>query len=140
MGDLGAGKFDRRIDILTYTSDVDEVGAPKSVYSKKYTTWANVRFKNANEKEVVTKETSITNVVFTIRHRKDLDAKMKINYDKKVYNILGITEIGARDRYLEIICEQVEMTSGEISSGDQIINDDTNEFFIDNDGQSIILG
>lgn len=138
---LGAGKLDRRIKIVEYEALRDETGAPLNRYCLKVEVWANVHYKSAKETDLVTKETSVTNVVFTIRHRKDLDTKMLINYDRKVYNILGITEKRGRDNYLELLCEQVENVSGEVSASDQVINEETGDHFLNEEtGESIIIG
>jgi hypothetical protein len=57
---------------------------------------------------MTTAQQGISNVLFFVRHRTDLNKKMKITFRNKVYNILSILEVG-RNHMLEIITEQVEV-------------------------------
>lgn len=143
MGNLnsskyGAGALDRRITILKYTDGVDEVGGPVSEFTQHAKVWAKVEYARTKEPIIASAETSVTQVLFVIRYRDDLDSKMKINYEKKTFNILGIMEIEGRRNYLEIRAEQVEILSGIAASQTELQNDENNSI-LDNEGESIII-
>lgn len=135
---FGAGKLDRMIDFLVYASGVDAVGAPKENYEKSFSAWANVKFLRGKETDALSMKTGITKVSFVIRHRTDLDTKMRIKYDSKSYDIIEILEIEGRDNYLSIVCNQVEAVPGSVSSG-EVAQDENNEELTDERGETLIL-
>jgi len=99
--------LDRVISIQIYTDSKDASGAPVSTWSNYKTVFANVVFDSGSEPEIITKETAVTKVTFTIRHRTDLDTKLRILYNSKYYNILAILD-DQDNHYLILKTQEVE--------------------------------
>ena len=96
------------VTILQHTDTKDAVGGPVVTYATLAEVFANVIWKTGKESTENTAQQGISNVIFTIRNRTDLDKKQKITFRNKVYDILSIIEIG-RNHLLEIVTQQVEL-------------------------------
>jgi SPP1 family predicted phage head-tail adaptor len=99
--------LDRVIIIQIYTDSKDSVGGPIISWATHATVKANANWVSGDESEIVDKVTAITKVKFVIRHRTDLDAKMRISFDGDYYNIIAILD-DQYNKYLTLITELVE--------------------------------
>lgn len=102
-----SGKLDRRIVIEQTTPSTDSYGEPTDSWSTYTTVWASVRQIKASERFNSDKVLSVRTAVFKIRYNSGITEKMRINYDGRYWDILGIAEIG-RQEGTEITAESKE--------------------------------
>ena len=94
--------MDRRVTIEQDTPTRDTTGAEVESWSTLATVWAEVRERRGREFFDSHQVTAEIDTVFLIRWRSDVTAKMRINWDGKLYDIHFVGEIG-RQRGLEIM-------------------------------------
>jgi SPP1 family predicted phage head-tail adaptor len=87
------GRMNERIVIESVTETRSTSGQVNESWSTFATVWSAVDYQKSGseEKEIVTKQTVISNVQFTVRHRTDFNEKMRINFDSIYYDIERIT-------------------------------------------------
>ena len=83
------GRMNERIVIQSVTESRSASGQVNKSWLTFATVWAAVEYKRVgtDEKEIVARETAIGNVEFTVRYRTDLNEKMRISFNSKVYDI-----------------------------------------------------
>ena len=93
---VAIGELDEEIVFRKYTETRDKYGGATKTWTTHATEWARVEYPatGTGEKYMADEKTAFQRVVFTIRHRGDLDAKMVVQYDGKEYDIEGIAKIG----------------------------------------------
>ena len=101
---MRAGQIDRRIVIERNTTTDDSLGEPIDSWATLATVWAEVREPRGREFFAGGQRVAEVDTVFIIRHRTDVTAKDRINYDSKLYDIQFIGEIG-RTVGLEIMAK-----------------------------------
>jgi SPP1 family predicted phage head-tail adaptor len=101
---MRAGILDRRVVIESYTTAQDEVGEPVKSYTTLDTVWAQVRPLRGQERFVAQQEYAEVTTRFRLRHRTDIDEKMRLVYGGDEYDIVAILEIGRREG-LEILAK-----------------------------------
>lgn len=87
------GRMNERITIESVSESRSASGAVSESWSTFATVWASIDYQKSgtDEKEMVTKQTTVRNVEFTVRHRTDITEKMRINFDSRYYDIDRIT-------------------------------------------------
>jgi len=101
-GHIRIPSFDRRIRIQEYVEQRTDSGHEKLAYQDLAEVWAFREIPASLENLEVMKETLTNEVVWYIRYRKNINAKMILIDDQaQRYDITGITEIG-RKKYLKI--------------------------------------
>lgn len=72
------------------------------------TVWAKVSQKGGKEAVVADQIRTVFNSMFVIDYREDITEEMRIVYNSKVFDIIGIIEHEeSRDRYLQIQAEYI---------------------------------
>ena len=108
-GNLNAGELRERVLIMTYSAGKDAIGAPVNDFSTLGYVQAKVEYKTATEPKRVTRETSLTKTIFTIRQRTDLDKKMIVVHKDQAYNILTILKVPQpRNQFLKVVAERTD--------------------------------
>lgn len=125
------------VTILQHTDTKDTVGGPVVTFATLAKVYADVIWKNGKEPTDNTTQQGISNVLFTIRHRTDLNKKQKITYRNKVYDILSILEIG-RNHLLEIVTQQVEIKETTTGTTAEAITDKDGKAWITKKGETWI--
>jgi SPP1 family predicted phage head-tail adaptor len=95
------GRLDERITIESYTEANNAMGEPGKTWTTLATVWANVRPLRGSERFVAQQVHAERTLVFTIRHRSDIDETMRIVHDSDNYDIQALIEIG-RHQFWEI--------------------------------------
>lgn len=98
------GDLDRQITLRALTTSRDTFGEEIQTWSDLATVWAKVDYSTGFERFEGEQETAFTGVVFYIRHRTDLNQKLRIVYENEEYDIKGIHEVDRRF-FLKIIAE-----------------------------------
>ena len=105
---LSIGQLDRRIEVQSPTTTLDDYGERTKVYATLYTLWAHADWKASRRKEESQEQVQGTDVVFYIRQLGLIPSVVilfgrgRIEYDSKTYIIHGIKEIDGREQFLEI--------------------------------------
>lgn len=100
---MQAGKLDRQIILLSYSSTTDTSGGISETYTPLATVWADIR--DLREKEVFEAQQDNSEIItrFRIRYRDDLKARDRVQWKGREYDIIGVpSEIG-RNEGLEIL-------------------------------------
>lgn len=105
----GAGDLNRRITLeaLTQTKD-DEGGMVDSwVPLAGMPIWARVANLSGNERRATSHggQVAEARTEFTIRYRAGIDAKMRISYNAKLYNIRHVNNYLEENRFLILTCD-----------------------------------
>lgn len=105
---IGAGAFDRRVDIerLTQLRDAGTNAVVESWAVFLPGVPASVRQAPGREFLEANQITSERRAVFTIRYT-DVTVIDRVSYEGRLYNISDVRELGRR-RFLELQCEAVE--------------------------------
>ena len=108
---MNIGGLDRRITIQKPTLSANAYGEREESWGTHVTCWAQIERKPAAvEQNSGEQIVSVNKVVFNIRYSndsKDTKAGYRISYDSKIYNILGVHEVGRNDR-IRLITEIIE--------------------------------
>jgi len=105
---MNIGALDRRITLQRPTTSTNDYGEREVTWSTYATVWAAIeRKQSASERVSGEQVLSYQNVVFLIRSSKSigaLEASYRVSYDSKIYDILGVQEVGRLDQ-LRVITE-----------------------------------
>ena len=108
---MNIGGLDRRITIQKPTLSANAYGEREESWGTHVTCWAQIERKPAAvEQNSGEQIVSVNKVVFNIRYSNDsknTKAGYRISYDSKIYNILGVHEVGRNER-IRLITEIVE--------------------------------
>lgn len=108
---MNIGGIDRRVKIQNYSTNTNLYGELMNVWQDYATVWAQIERKPAAvEQNSAEQIVSVNKVVFVIRYSsvtKLVKPKHRIEYDSKYYNILGVHELGRKDR-IRLITEIIE--------------------------------
>ncbi len=95
---MQAGKLDRQIQLLEYSSTTDTVGGDVPTYTPVGLVWANVMDLRGNQKFAAQQEQSGITTRFRIRYREDINARWRVMWKGRQYDIIGaISEIGRNE-------------------------------------------
>ena len=108
---MNIGGLDRRITIQKPTLSANAYGEREESWGTHVTCWAQIERKPAAvEQNSGEQIVSVNKVVFNIRYSKDskdTKAGYRISYYSKIYNILGVHEVGRNER-IRLITEIIE--------------------------------
>ena len=108
---MNIGGLDRRIDFQGAGTTVNDYGERVETWTKLQTVWAAIERKpSASERNSGEQVVSFQSVIFTIRNSSQvglLSPSYRISYDSKIYEILGVQEVG-RNEQLRVITELLE--------------------------------
>lgn len=103
---MRSGRLDRRIELQHYTTTIGATGQRVHSWVTFATVWANVSFMGGSESEKSDSEFHRRRCVFTIRYNTDVNAKYRISWDSKVFDILTVEETHyTRQRFMKLHCE-----------------------------------
>ncbi len=98
---MAAGLLDRRIVIEQNTPTTDAFGAEVESWSTLDTVWAQIMQPKGREVFEANQVVAEVDVVFRIRWRSDVTAKMRVSYGGETYDIAAAIEV-RRQRYLDL--------------------------------------
>lgn len=84
------GRLDRKILIQSLSVTQGDFGEVSESFSTTHTVWAIVKEVSGNEKDSDDKQVGINKVDFTIRHINNLNIRMRVSYDSRVFDIKHI--------------------------------------------------
>lgn len=103
------GNLDQRITIEANTPSRESDGGEISSWSTVATVWASVDYGNSvtmdSEKFEADQNTAVDRVIFTIRHRSDVNKKMRVLFGSEYYDIVAINRSQDRNKYLELVAQ-----------------------------------
>jgi len=100
---MQAGKLDRQIKLLRYSTTTDTAGGTVESYVEFATVWAMVKDLRGSQLLAAQQSNSMITTKFQIRHRTDLTAKDRIEWNGKQYEIVGTPIELGRNVGLEIM-------------------------------------
>lgn len=102
------GRLDRKITIQSLAVTQGDFGEVTEAYSTFATVWAQVKEVSGSERDIDDKQVGLAKVEFLIRHIDNLNLRMRISYDSKVYDITHIKHHHMdRDNSITITAEEV---------------------------------
>lgn len=87
------GKLRHRVTIQQYTTAQDTFGQEEVTFSTLATVWAAYEYKasGSDERQIADRKTAVSTVMWTLRHRSDVEPKMRIIDEAgNVYDILSV--------------------------------------------------
>ena len=105
---MNPGKMDRRITVQARTLTKDAAGGKQETWADSFDCWAEVVTQKAAEGVAADADRATDERQFRIRYRSAIaSGTHRILYQRKFYDITGITEEGRQDRIL-ITCRAVQ--------------------------------
>ena len=102
---MQAGKLDRQIVLKSYAETKDDFGGISETYADVATVWADVIDLRGNQFFAAQQVNSNITTKFRIRYRSDIDAKWRIGFKGKEYDIIGVPIEVGRNETLEIMAK-----------------------------------
>ena len=94
---IEAGKLDRRIVIQSETIARDDFGGEDPTWSTLATVWAGIEYRSGTETNEADQMVSMNKIMFTIRYRTDITARMRIYYNSVYYYITLVEQLGRQE-------------------------------------------
>lgn len=102
---MQAGKLDRQIVLKSYSEVKDSSGGITETYTDVATVWADVIALRGSQFIAAQQTNSQITTKFRIRYRSDIDARWRIGFKGKVYDIIGVPVEVGRNETLEIMAK-----------------------------------
>lgn len=108
---LDAGKLSRQVTIQSPSTTQDEYGQPTQAWTDVITTWAAIRA--ATSKEIYAASSFVSQVshIVLIRWRPGIQAKQRILYRDRVFEIQAISDPDERRVSLNLLCLEINGAS-----------------------------
>ena len=102
------GKMRHSLTIQAQSRSNDTAGGARRTYSTLATVWGSIEPVGGNLRLYGDQIEGVSTHKITIRYRSDVTTKHRINYsaDSRIFKINRILNLGTRDRYLEMLCEE----------------------------------
>lgn len=100
---MQAGKLDRQIVLLRYSSSTGSFGGADETYTPFATVWADVIDLRGTQFFAAQQTNSGATTKFRIRYRDDLVARDRIEFKGRQYDIIGVPIEFGRNETLEIM-------------------------------------
>ena len=102
------GKMRHSLTIQAQSRSNDSAGGARRTYSTLATVMGSIEPVGGNLRLYGNQKEGVSTHKITIRYRNDVTTKHRINYsaDSKIFKINRILNLGTRDRYLEMLCEE----------------------------------
>lgn len=84
------GRLDRKILIQSQSVSQGDFGEVSESFSTAHTVWAMVKELKGSESDLKDKQVGKKKVQFTIRHIDNLNIRMRVSYDSRVFDIEDI--------------------------------------------------
>jgi SPP1 family predicted phage head-tail adaptor len=108
--DVNIGELNKRIDIISITTEDNENGFPIPKETVFYSCWAKYSQTSGTELTKADADFSDVKCRFLIRYTpKEITRKMFVKYKGKNYNIAYLNEYGDSHEFIEIWCELKEV-------------------------------
>ena len=111
---LAIGKMQHSLALQSKAANADGGGGSSGAFSTFATTFGRIEAQGGGERFFGDQNEARTTHKITIRHRRNLTVAHRILYSftvdgttyNRTFNINRITNVGERDKYLEILCEE----------------------------------
>lgn len=101
---MRAGDLRRQMVLQSRTPTLTENGQEAYTWTTVANVWASIRPLGGRELEMARAVQSESTHIIEIRYRENINAKMRLTYGGKIYNITGTTDVDMRHRTLELTC------------------------------------
>lgn len=91
---MNIGRLDKRVEHHNRLTTTDEWNHAVIDWRLNTTMWATVTFRTGGEQQVGNQRVNVDRVVFTIRHRDDIDVLDRVKYDGRYFDIHSIETMG----------------------------------------------
>ena len=101
------GDLNRRVTLESLVQTKDAEGGMVDSWSAVATVWAKVANLSGNERRASSHggQVAEARTEFTIRYRAGLNAKMRVSYAGKIYNIRHINDFAEEHRFVVLTCD-----------------------------------
>ena len=100
------GKLRHRISVEKYTETRGTTGQVLKSYTESTTRWAQI--KSLTTRELLQAQqihAEITHEVW-LRHPLDITAKDRVNFENRIFEILGVVNINEEKRFIKLLCKE----------------------------------
>jgi SPP1 family predicted phage head-tail adaptor len=104
---MGAGKYDRKVELQRATDTPDTYGERTSAWASYAYPWAEIRPLSARQVEQARSFSDTVTHAITMRYRSDLRQSDRIKYGTRLFQIDGFIEVGRRVETLIYATERV---------------------------------
>ena len=105
---MALGKMQHSLTIQAQSRSNDDGGGVRRTYSTLATVWGSIEPTGGNLSTFGDQiEGRVTHKI-KIRYRSNITTKHRLNYSaqSKIFKILRILNVGSRDKFLEMLCEE----------------------------------
>jgi SPP1 family predicted phage head-tail adaptor len=101
-----ASRLRHRIIVEQAIENADGAGGLQISWVQYATIWAEIIPRRANEELFAGQVSKLATQKITIRYIQGLNAKMRLNFAGRIFNIISILNLAERDEVLEILAEE----------------------------------
>ena len=103
---MNAGCLRHRIQFQSKTKGRDRFNAEKEEWNDLFPTWSEIKPGSTREFLAAQQLKSTLSHEVTIRYRNNITPDMRIRYGSRHFNIHGIRNVGERNAWLVLTCEE----------------------------------
>lgn len=107
MSRPGSGELNRRITLESLVQTRDTEGGMSDSWTAVATVWSKVANLSGFERNASAHggQVAEARTEFTLRYRADLNAKMRVRYGTKLFNIRHLSDYAEAHRYVVLTCD-----------------------------------
>jgi len=110
---MGAGNFDRRVELHAPHNRVTRSGGNERVWTKVTTVWAEQVRSAGGESDLADQVNAVTRATFRIRYRTGMGPDWRLVFRGQTYEINSVSE-PVRNQTLELACTALNVQSGNV--------------------------
>jgi SPP1 family predicted phage head-tail adaptor len=114
------GPLRERVAIQQMTETKDAMLAAQQTWATLLTVWAEVRPASNSEMWRRQQIQSTSNWTVTIRYRTGITPQMRVVWNGRAFLIRGVDNSDMRKRFIELACEELEVTGATQLTGDVV--------------------
>lgn len=109
MSDLAIRLMRHRVDLQAPVRTPDGAGGATETWSTIASVWASIRSTGASEAVIADARRGRISHDIWIRHRADVTPGMRLAQGLRVFEILGVIDVGERHRRLRCLCQERDL-------------------------------
>ena len=104
---MKAGELNRLVTFQRATYVYDALNEKKPTWADAFTVWAAIVTTGGREFYAAQKVNAETTALFKVRYNEMINAKMRIKYGNRIFEILAVNDVSARHVELQISAKEV---------------------------------
>lgn len=103
------GAMRHRMTLVSQTQGVDAYQGPTTSYTGGTAVWASIRVIGGRERAIAEQYAAEATVVIRIRYRTGVNAKTRVEFGSRRFDVLWPDNVEERNRYLDLYCVERQL-------------------------------